>query len=110
MVQIPVICSRPECQTTAGCQCQRELPLPVALPQPVLDADLIIENLRHQLGIIAPEHLALALGVTVETLVRWRGAGVGPRPTKLGKAVFYCKDDVLAWIRASGAKEPACAA
>jgi hypothetical protein len=35
--------------------------------------------------------------VSVRTLINWRVQQVGPRPTKLGKAVLYRIDDVEAW-------------
>ena len=37
------------------------------------------------------------------TLARWAGEGKGPRVTKLGAAVRYRREDVLAWIAEAGA-------
>lgn len=43
------------------------------------------------------------LGIPVPTLARWAVEKKGPRITKLGHAVRYRREDVLAWIEASAA-------
>lgn len=40
---------------------------------------------------------------SVPTLARWAAEGKGPKVTKLGGAVRYRREDVLAWI--AGASE-----
>jgi hypothetical protein len=68
------------------------------------------EAIRNELGLLTEVELAAALGVTVETLATWRGAGQGPDFTKPAKQVFYRCEDVKAWmdgnVRAPSAKEP----
>jgi hypothetical protein len=50
------------------------------------------------LGLMTPEDLSLALDVNTHTLMTWRREGKGPDFTRLGKAIFYRRDDVLSWI------------
>jgi len=38
---------------------------------------------------------------SVPTLARWAGEGKGPKFVRLGGAVRYRRDDVLAWIDAA---------
>jgi hypothetical protein len=64
MSSTPTICSRPECQTTAGCQCGSQViawPLPAGTPKPLpkriarpCDWGLVnaMTNLEIQLGTI----------------------------------------------------------
>ena len=51
-----------------------------------------------QLGLMTPEDLSLALDVNTHTLMTWRREGKGPDFTRLGKAIFYRRADVLTWI------------
>jgi len=48
--------------------------------------------------------VARLLGVSVNTVRRWRHLGRGPKHVKIGTAVRYKLEDVLAWLesRASG--------
>lgn len=107
-MQITVECTKPECQSAAGCRCQIDLPLghPDG-PQP--DGHLVpmfpeitpSRALRASLGIMSAEDLATALEVTEETLATWRKNGGGPTHAKLGKAIFYRVLDIYDWINAS---------
>lgn len=40
---------------------------------------------------------------SIPTLARWAAEGKGPKFIRLGSAVRYRRDDVLAWIEASSA-------
>lgn len=62
-------------------------------------------TVRAALSLLTEEELAGALCVSVGTLEKWRGQGLGPAITKPGKRVFYRVDDVRAWL-ASNAKRP----
>lgn len=46
--------------------------------------------------------------LTVETLANWRARKIGPRYTKVGKAVLYLEDDLDSWDdrNAVGSIEP----
>lgn len=49
--------------------------------------------------LLTPEKLAEELGIQVSTLRRWRGEGIGPKPTRLTyHLVRYRRADVNAWI------------
>lgn len=49
------------------------------------------------------QQIAAYTGVSVHTLARWAVEKKGPRITKLGSAVRYRREDVLAWIAESAA-------
>lgn len=61
-------------------------------------ADKSAEGLRRDFGLLAPEDLAALIGVDVRTLALWRAQKRGPDVAKLGRAVFYRRSDVNAWI------------
>lgn len=42
--------------------------------------------------------------LSIATLARWAGEGKGPQARKLGGAVRYRREDVLAWIENAAAK------
>lgn len=45
-----------------------------------------------------PDDVAVALGVNIDTLSRWRRKGTGPAHQRLGRfAVFYRYGAVVAW-------------
>jgi predicted DNA-binding transcriptional regulator AlpA len=54
--------------------------------------------LRHELAILTEEELARALGISIQTLVVWRGNGEGPAYAKLGRRVYYPHSAVKEWI------------
>lgn len=57
-------------------------------------------NLAHPPAVMTPAQAAEMIGVTTETLFRWRKDRVGPpysQPTS--RIVRYVRDDVLAWMR-----------
>lgn len=49
-------------------------------------------------GLMSEEELAVLLDVKPQTLQTWRVQKTGPDFVKLGKAVFYRRADVEAWI------------
>lgn len=56
------------------------------------------EVIRESLDLLTEEEFASALGVTTNTLMTWRSRREGPEYTKLGKTVFYRREDVRTWI------------
>jgi len=71
-----------------------------------LELDLRRDNfvapaLRDDLDIVLPSEVAAAIGVAEQTLASWRSDGVGPRYVKLGKAVFYRREELAEWIAAN---------
>jgi predicted DNA-binding transcriptional regulator AlpA len=56
------------------------------------------ERLRDTLALFSPEDLAWLIGVDERTLAVWRSQRRGPDYVKLGRAVFYRRSDVNAWI------------
>jgi len=57
------------------------------------------EILRNELDLISGPELAIALGLAEQTLASWRSDKQGPDFVKLGKSVFYQRDDLAAWIK-----------
>ena len=55
-------------------------------------------KVRALVGLLTPEEVAGAFGITVETLAKWRTNGTGPASTKPGKQVFYREQDVVDWL------------
>ncbi|EAP83958.1 AlpA family transcriptional regulator [Sulfitobacter sp. EE-36] len=64
-------------------------------------ADLRVDMIRaNPPQVMNPEEAATFLGVTTETLFRWRKDAFGPpysQPTS--RVVRYLRDDVVAWMR-----------
>ncbi len=56
--------------------------------------------LRDELDLISPVELARALGLAEQTLATWRSDKTGPAFVKLGKSVFYRREDLKHWILA----------
>lgn len=57
--------------------------------------------LRRSLGLYSEDEVAQIVGVGVFTLLSWRREGRGPDFTRLGKKVFYRREDLASWIRAN---------
>ena len=52
--------------------------------------------------IMTSQEAAYVLGVTTESLLRWRKDGIGPRYCKPSPRVLrYLRDDLLAWNKES---------
>lgn len=58
-------------------------------------------TLRSEIDLFSEEELAEVLEVKPPTLATWRAEERGPDYVKLGKSVFYRKQDVLVWINAN---------
>jgi hypothetical protein len=66
------------------------------------DQDIALSStLRSDLEIFSEDELAHVLVVKSQTLATWRAESKGPDYVKLGKSIFYRKQDVLTWINAS---------
>jgi predicted DNA-binding transcriptional regulator AlpA len=50
-------------------------------------------------GVLTPTQLASRLGMSIQTIHRWRKEGKGPVWFKLGWSVFYKLDEVERWER-----------
>lgn len=55
-------------------------------------------GLRMMVGLLSEDELAVMIDVKPQTLQTWRVQKTGPDFVKLGKAVFYRRSDVEAWI------------
>jgi hypothetical protein len=55
-------------------------------------------KLRAAFGILTPGDLSTLIGKDETTLANWRARNCGPDYVKLGRAVFYRREDVEAWI------------
>jgi Helix-turn-helix domain len=55
-------------------------------------------QLRAGFSLLSPADLAALLAVDERTLAVWRCQKRGPDFCKLGRAVFYRKEDVSSWI------------
>ena len=62
------------------------------------------EQLRDAFALLSPADLASLLGVDERTLAVWRAADKGPASVRLGRAIFYRREDVAAWKDANAAK------
>lgn len=71
----------------------------------MLDPDEQRAMNMHVFELLDEGELADLVGVTMDTLQRWRVQGTGPAYVKLGKSVFYHRSQVKAWI-AESAVEP----
>ena len=56
-------------------------------------------KLRTGFDLLSPADLAALLAVDERTLAVWRCQKRGPDFVKLGRAVFYRKENVAEWIR-----------
>jgi hypothetical protein len=56
---------------------------------------------KLMIGLLSEDELASLLDVKPQTLQTWRMQKTGPDFVKLGKAVFYRKLDVEAWVEAN---------
>ena len=56
------------------------------------------EQLRDSFALLSPADLAALIGVDERTLAVWRSTHKGPDFVRLGRAVFYRRADVLAWV------------
>jgi predicted DNA-binding transcriptional regulator AlpA len=57
-----------------------------------------ITRLLEELDLVPADLFAKALGVAEQTLAGWRSGATGPDFVKLGKGVFYRREDIKAWI------------
>jgi hypothetical protein len=55
-------------------------------------------RLRDAFDLLSPADLAELIGVDTRTLAIWRCQCRGPDFVKLGRAVFYRRTDVQAWV------------
>ncbi len=67
------------------------IPAPVARPADAAEVHTVVE-LWSEL------HAASVIGVSGQSMSRWRKAGVGPPYLRLGRKVLYRPADVTAWI------------
>jgi predicted DNA-binding transcriptional regulator AlpA len=58
-------------------------------------------SLRETMGLLTEEDICLLIDVHPQTLRVWRTHKEGPRWTKLGRTIFYRRQDVEAWIEAN---------
>jgi hypothetical protein len=56
------------------------------------------ERLRDTFELLSPGDLGALIGVDERTLAGWRAEKRGPDYARLGRAIFYRRPDVLAWI------------
>ena len=56
------------------------------------------EKLRDAFALLSQDDLGALLGVDPRTIAIWRSQRRGPDYVKLGKAVFYRRSDVIAWV------------
>ena len=54
--------------------------------------------LRAEFGLLSQEQVSALLQVRKETLREWRRLKQGPNFVRVGKRVFYRRDDVVAYI------------
>jgi hypothetical protein len=62
------------------------------------------EQLRDAFALLSPADLSSLLNVDQRTLGVWRAADKGPASVRLGRAIFYRREDVAAWKDASAGK------
>jgi hypothetical protein len=63
-----------------------------------VSVDARIAQLRGEFGLLSTTDLAALIEIDERTLSVWRCQKRGPDFVKLGRAVFYRKDDVAVWI------------
>lgn len=66
-----------------------------------LETNDLTARLRQEMGLMTEEDLAALVGIKVDTLILWRAENKGPDYVKLGRTVFYQRQDVLDWIKAN---------
>jgi excisionase family DNA binding protein len=54
-----------------------------------------------QVAFLTEKQAARLLSMSHRTLQAWRRTGIGPSFIKLGRAVRYRRDDVIAWANAN---------
>jgi hypothetical protein len=68
----------------------------------MLDVETALSStLRSELQIFSEDELAHVLVIKSQTLATWRAESRGPDYVKLGKSIFYRKQDVVTWINES---------
>jgi predicted DNA-binding transcriptional regulator AlpA len=67
-------------------------------PEIAAPEDPRCERLRDVFQLLSPPDLSALIGVDQRTLAVWRSQRRGPDFVKLGRAVFYRRADVNAWI------------
>ena len=69
------------------------------------DTDLLAEG-----PLLTPDEVAALLGVSVDTVRKWREMGTGPAVTKLGAGknslVRYSRGDLATWLRRNRTDRP----
>jgi hypothetical protein len=61
-------------------------------------------HLLTELGYLDEIDASLALGVTIQTLVQYRKAGIGPEHTVIARKVFYSRDALAGWLANGGTR------
>jgi helix-turn-helix protein len=61
-------------------------------------ANVRSEQLRDRFGLLSPDDLSALIGADPRTLAIWRATGKGPDFTKAGRAVYYRRTDIDAWL------------
>ncbi len=61
-------------------------------------AEARAESLRYELDLIPDDDFATAIRLTPQTLATWRSDGTGPDYVKVGKSVFYRREDIKRWL------------
>lgn len=56
-------------------------------------------QLRHKLGLLTQEELAVMLDVSADTLREWRRLKQGPDFVRTGKGVMYREVDIQDWLK-----------
>ena len=65
-------------------------------------------HLLKELDFISEPKAAIAIGLTTQSLIKYRKNGNGPPYTQIGRQFFYSLTKLKAWIEAGGiAAEPA---
>jgi predicted DNA-binding transcriptional regulator AlpA len=83
---------------SAPSTCLLETPETVLLPDGTAGEFTRAERLRDTFELLSPADLSALIGVDERTLAVWRVQRRGPDFVKLGRAVFYRRADVNAWI------------
>jgi predicted DNA-binding transcriptional regulator AlpA len=54
--------------------------------------------MRAELGLFTPEEVSLMTGLSLATLATWRSRGKGPSYVKIGRKVYYRKQELSKWL------------